>query len=171
MEVIKFEQDLKGCQGFYRRGEKKAFQENRLHEQMHKLNERTKTLKRTCLKLINFILFIYFLAVGSQLQHVGSSFRHERSFIAVRRLLSRCGVLVFLFSSCGTWAPECGLYSLWYMGSPVEVRGLSSCGVWAQLPHGMWDLSSLTRDQTHVPCIGRQSLYHWTTGEVPTHKL
>ena len=23
---------------------------------------------------------------------------------------------------------------------------------------GMWDLSSLTRDQTHTPCIGRQSL-------------
>ena len=22
-------------------------------------------------------------------------------------------------------------------------------------PRGMWDLSSLTRDQTHTPCIGR----------------
>ena len=22
-------------------------------------------------------------------------------------------------------------------------------------PQGMWDLSSLTRDQTHTPCIGR----------------
>ena len=31
----------------------------------------------------------------------------------------------------------------------------------------MWDLSSLTRDQTHVPCIGRQILNHCTTGEVP----
>ena len=31
----------------------------------------------------------------------------------------------------------------------------------------MWDLSSLTRDQTHVPCIGRQILNHWTTREVP----
>ena len=26
---------------------------------------------------------------------------------------------------------------------------------------------SQTRDQTHVPCIGRQILYHWTTREVP----
>ena len=26
--------------------------------------------------------------------------------------------------------------------------------------------SSLTRDQTHVPCIGRQILNHWTTREV-----
>ena len=31
----------------------------------------------------------------------------------------------------------------------------------------MWDLSSLTRDWTHVPCIARQILNHWTTREVP----
>ena len=31
----------------------------------------------------------------------------------------------------------------------------------------MWDLSSLTRDWTHVPWIGRQILNHWTTREVP----
>ena len=29
----------------------------------------------------------------------------------------------------------------------------------------MWDLSSLTRDETHAHCIGRQSLNHWTTRE------
>ena len=28
------------------------------------------------------------------------------------------------------------------------------------------DLSSLTWDLTHIPCIGRQSLNHWTTREV-----
>ena len=32
----------------------------------------------------------------------------------------------------------------------------------------MWDLSSLTRDQTHVLYIGRQILNHWTTREVPS---
>ena len=32
---------------------------------------------------------------------------------------------------------------------------------------GMWDLSSLTRDHTHTPCIGRQSLNPWTTVEGP----
>ena len=32
---------------------------------------------------------------------------------------------------------------------------------------GMWDLSSLTRDQTHTPCIGRWSLNHRTAREVP----
>ena len=31
----------------------------------------------------------------------------------------------------------------------------------------MWDLSSPTRDQTHTSCIGRQSLNHRTTREVP----
>ena len=33
------------------------------------------------------------------------------------------------------------------------------------LRHGMWDLGSPARDQTHVPCIGRQILSHWTTRE------
>ena len=33
----------------------------------------------------------------------------------------------------------------------------------------MWDLSSLIRDQTHVRCVGRQILNHWTTREVWHH--
>ena len=37
-------------------------------------------------------------------------------------------------------------------------------------PRGMWDLSSLTRDQTCTPCIGRRSLNHWTAREVPAFK-
>ena len=35
----------------------------------------------------------------------------------------------------------------------------------------MWDLSSLTRDWTHVPCIGRQILKHWIYREVPDHSI
>ena len=31
----------------------------------------------------------------------------------------------------------------------------------------MWDLSSLTRDRTHIPCIARRILNHQTTREVP----
>ena len=38
---------------------------------------------------------------------------------------------------------------------------------WFFWPWDMWDLSSLTRDQTHTPCIRRQSLNHWTAREVP----
>ena len=32
-------------------------------------------------------------------------------------------------------------------------------------PGDMWDLSSLTRDWTHTPCIDRQSINRWTTRE------
>ena len=34
-------------------------------------------------------------------------------------------------------------------------------------PWGKWDVSSPTRDQTHTPCIGRWSLNHWITRQVP----
>ena len=40
-------------------------------------------------------------------------------------------------------------------------------GLFVSWPQGMWDLSSLTRDQTCTLCIGRWSLNHWTTKEVP----
>ena len=49
-----------------------------------------------------------------------------------------------------------------------------SCDMWelrcssgAWLPCRMWNLSSTTRDRTHVLCIGRQILNHWTIREVP----
>ena len=38
------------------------------------------------------------------------------------------------------------------------------CFFW---PQGMWDLSSLPRDQTRTPCIGKRSLNYWTAREVP----
>ena len=38
-----------------------------------------------------------------------------------------------------------------------------SCGM---LLWGMWDLSSLTRDWTYVPCISKWILNHWITREV-----
>ena len=41
----------------------------------------------------------------------------------------------------------------------------AACG--AQLPHGMFDLGSQTRDRTHIPCFGRQVLNPWTSREVP----
>ena len=77
--------------------------------------------------------------------------------------------------SCGTWDLslwQAGSFvvvhrfsSLWHTGS--RAHGFSSCGVWAQLPHGTWDRSSLTRDRTCIPWIGRRILNHWTTREVP----
>ena len=38
-------------------------------------------------------------------------------------------------------------------------------------PQGMWDLNSLTRDQTLTPCIGRGGLNYWTAREVPTQSF
>ena len=60
--------------------------------------------------------------------------------------------------------------------SLVAVRGfllfsrafrLSNCGKQAYLPHGMWDLTSLTRGGTCIPCSERWILNHWTTRQVP----
>ena len=63
------------------------------------------------------------------------------------------------FSSCAMRAPElhrlCGTQAL----PQVAVCGL--------LSRDMWDLGSLTRDWTYVPCIGKQILNHGTTREVP----
>ena len=58
----------------------------------------------------------------------------------------------------------CAKFSLWHVV-------FSGCGSWAGLPCGMWDLSSLTRDQTLVPCVGKRILNHWTTREVPGKTL
>ena len=33
--------------------------------------------------------------------------------------------------------------------------------------YGMWDFCFLTQGPTGTPCIGRQSVNHWTTREVP----
>ena len=38
-------------------------------------------------------------------------------------------------------------------------------------PCSMQDLSLLTSDQTSVPCIGRQTLNHWTTRKIPKNYL
>ena len=62
-------------------------------------------------------------------------------------------------------------------GSLLQYAGFSYCGAWALglqtsvvVVPGLiapWHVeSSQSRDQTHVLCIGRQILNHWTTGEV-----
>ena len=98
-----------------------------------------------------FFWISIYLAVSNQLQYrldnrlqhrVESSLHHVGSFVEEHGL-----------SNCGTWSPECS--------------GFSSCIAWAQLLHGMWDLSSLTRDWTCVPCIAKWILNCWTTAEAP----
>ena len=55
---------------------------------------------------------------------------------------------LFFVCVCGMWA-------------------FSSCGTQMYLPHGMWEFSTHTRNQTSVPCTGRWIRNHWTTREVP----
>ena len=64
------------------------------------------------------------------------------------------------FSRCRVRAPERAV-------SVAASHRLSSCSAQVYMFHGVWDPSSLTRDQTCVPCIGRQILNHCTTREVP----
>ena len=61
--------------------------------------------------------------------------------LAVERALGCAG-----FSSCNMQAQE-----LWCMGLAAPQHGGSR-----------W-----TRDQTHVPCIGRWTVNHWTSSEAP----
>ena len=68
-------------------------------------------------------------------------------FIWLRRIF-----VLHVNSGCGSQAPE---------------HRLSSCGIWTDLPQSIWDLSSLTRDRTCIPCIMRQILNHWMAREVP----
>ena len=56
-----------------------------------------------------------------------------------------------------------GLQQLQLLGSRVQAKQLWHTGLVAQRHLG----SSQTRDQTHVPCIGRWILFHCTTSEVP----
>ena len=51
------------------------------------------------------------------------------------------------------------------------MHGLSTFGTWAYLLCSIFDLSSLTRHWSWVPCIVRQILNHWTTREVPLFYL
>jgi len=53
---------------------------------------------------------------------------------------------------CGAQALHCCMWAFSSgRGYPlVECMGFSCCGSWASWPQGMWDLSSQTRDQTHV---------------------
>ena len=55
------------------------------------------------------------------------------------------------FSNCGMWAQE-----LWLPGSRAQAQQLSRMDLVAP----RYVESSQTRDQIHVSCVGRWSLYH-----------
>ena len=72
--------------------------------------------------------------------------------------------LPWVYFSCGAWTSYCSGLSCCRAGA-LECR-LSSCGAVAPRHVGS---SSLTKDWTCVPCIGRWILNHWTTRKVPVY--
>ena len=85
-----------------------------------------------------FFIFIYSWGLGCI---------NMRPFTVVHRLFS-----------CSTSAPE--------------LSDFSNCSMWALLLEGnsvaLWDLSSWTRDGTHISCISRLIPNQWTNREVLT---
>ena len=68
-----------------------------------------------------------------------------------------------LLSSCGEWAAHRGAPLV--AGHRLRVRGLQ--GLWHVGSVALWHVeSSHTKDQTCVPCIGREIPNHWTPREV-----
>lgn len=70
--------------------------------------------------------------------------------------------------SAASWLCDCsfgGLLVFQLCWVFIAVHRLSSCGVWAQSPQGMWDLGFPIRNRTCVPCTGGQILSHWTARE------
>ena len=87
----------------------------------------------------------------------------------------RCWVQAF--SSCS----EQGLFFLalhrllWLRSVSSAGMGFGSCSIqaqswWCMGPVALWPVEpSQTRGQTHVPCIGRGTLNHWTTEGIPVN--
>ena len=71
----------------------------------------------------------------------------DHSLVVMRGLLTEVAPLVAEHRVCFVWAQY------------------NYCA-WTSLPRGLWNLSSLTRDRTCVPSIGRRILNHRTTRKV-----
>ena len=91
------------------------------------------TVKKIISKLETRLSF-FFAALGSLLQHMGG---FAQCSVQSSRVVARGLLLIAVCKFCSSTA-------------------------WISLPRGMWNLSSPTRDQTHVSYI----LNHWTTREV-----
>ena len=54
-----------------------------------------------------------------------------------------------------------------FLAAPRVSCGAGPVVATCELPQGMWDPSSPSRDQTCIPCIGRQILNPWATRDIP----
>ena len=109
----------------------------------------------------------FFLTLNQHGVHQGRATESEPWFHHLKKRFARssdftksASPLLFFFIFVCLFG--CVESQLGHVGSFIAACRLSSCG--APLWH--MDLSSLLRNQTHVPCIERQMLNHWTTGEV-----
>ena len=106
------------------------------------------------IKLIN----LFFGCVGSSLLCTGFLYLQRVWSSHCGGLLRNTGSRRVGFSSCAMWAQQ-----LWLAGSRAQAQQLWCTGLVA-----LWHVgSSRTRDQTPVPCVGRQILNHCATREVP----
>ena len=85
------------------------------------------------------------------------------SFLKIFTYFWLCWVLVAVHD---IFTEACGFLSSCGAQVPERVAAVVG-GRQASLSHGMWDLSSPTRDGTWVSCIGRWILIHGTTGDIP----
>ena len=72
------------------------------------------------------------------------------------------------FAARWIFTASCRIFP-WGSQTLLMAHGLRASGSVVAAKHAtsVWGLSSWTRDQTHVPCIARQVLNHWTSREVP----
>ena len=61
----------------------------------------------------------------------------------------------------------CVWSQLRHVGSFIAAHRFSSCGTWVYWFMACGIISASQPDGTHVPCIARRILNHWTTWEVP----
>ena len=100
-----------------------------------------------------WFLFLFSFLAGSLLS---SSFLHGLSLVTVNRGASLVAVQGLL-TAVASFVAEHGLSCL--MATKVT-RGPE-----------VWDLSSRTRDRTHVPCVGSCTSNHRATREVPPESI
>ena len=114
--------------------------------------------------LISQIFFFFILTPQSSLH---KTCRKQRVPMLIRILQ----VFPSFFGQCWIFIAACrvSLVVVAHEGFSL-VALLTSCGYgeWAGLvPCAVWGLSPPSRDQTHVSCVAKRVLNHWTTREVP----
>ena len=110
----------------------------------------------------------------SHFEGCGTLLVFKKIFLKINLFLTVLGLCCFAwtFSSCGEEGCSllwCEGISLWCLpllwGSSSTAQGLQWLCAWAVTLRHVG--SYLTRDQTHVSCVGSQILNHWTTREAP----